>query len=81
MIIKTTVEDKEPMWPLCCVEFDEEAYELTARELSDRLRDGNPSIEATGRDIRLMINTEFLFEAYESIIVQRIKDILTQARR
>lgn len=80
VIIKTTVEEKEPMWPLCCVEFNEEAFKLTANELSGRLRDGDPSIEARGRDSRLVINTEFLLEGDESIIVKRIKEILTRAR-
>jgi L-seryl-tRNA(Ser) seleniumtransferase len=79
VIIKTTVEEKEPMWPMCCVEFDEEAFGLTARDLSGRLRDGDPSIEARGRGGRLMINTEFLLEGDKSIIVQRIKEILTHA--
>ena len=76
VIIKTTVEEKEPMWPMCCVEFDEKAFGLTARDLSGRLRDGDPSIEARGRGGRLMINTEFLLEGDKSIIVQRIKEIL-----
>ncbi len=81
VFIKTTVEEKEPMWPLCYIEFDEEVFGLSAREISGRLRDGDPSIEATGRDRRIVINPEFLLEGDESIIVKRIKEILIHARR
>lgn len=59
--------------------IDEKAFGLTAKDLSGRLRDGDPSIEARGRDSRLVINTEFLLKGDESIIVQRIKEILTHA--
>ncbi len=72
----TTVEEKEPMWPLCNVEVDEKALGLTARDLSNRLRQGNPSIEAAAHENTLVINTEFLLEGDESIIVRRIKEIL-----
>jgi L-seryl-tRNA(Ser) seleniumtransferase len=81
VFIKTTVEEKEPMWPLCYIEFDEEVFGLSAREISGRLRDGDPSIEATGPDRRIVINPEFLLEGDESIIVKRIKEILIHARR
>ncbi len=75
---QTSVEEKEPMWPLCYVEVDEEAHEMTARDLSNMLRDGDPSIEAGARGNRLIINPEFLLEGDESIITDRIREILSR---
>jgi len=75
---QTSVEEKEQMWPLCYVEVDEEALEMTARDLSNKLRDGDPSIEAGARGNRLIINPEFLLEGDESIITDRIREILSR---
>ena len=75
---QTSVEEKEPIWPLCYVEVDEDALEITARDLSRMLRDGDPSIEAGARGNRLIINPEFLLEGDESIITDRIKGILSK---
>ena len=77
---RTTIEEKEPAWPLCYVEIDKEAFGMTEEELSNKLRAGDPSIEARARGGRLMINTQFLLEGDESIIAQRIREILTRAR-
>lgn len=73
---QTSVEEKEPMWPLCYVEVDDEALGMTVKDLSKMLRDGDPSIEAGTRGKRLIINPEFLLKGDESIITDRIKEIL-----
>ncbi|MCW4035901.1 MAG: hypothetical protein NWE75_01790, partial [Candidatus Bathyarchaeota archaeon] len=74
---QTSVEEKEQMWPLCYVEVDEEAHGMTARDLSKMLRDGDPSIEAGARGNRLIINPEFLLEGDESLITDRIREVLS----
>jgi len=83
-----TVEENEPMAPLCYVTIDEEVFGMTGRELSKRLRDGTPSIEAPyeagylGHHPRkLTLNPEFMLDGEESLVVQRIREILTRARR
>jgi D-glucosaminate-6-phosphate ammonia-lyase len=76
---QTSVEEKEPMWPLCYVEVDDEAIGMNARDLSKMLRDGDPSIEAGARGNRLIINPEFLLEGDESIITDRIKGIFSNS--
>lgn len=82
---QTTVEEKEPVVPLVTVEIDEKAFGITGKELSARLRMGNPSIEAPYEPYyllesckgKLVINPQCMLEGDEVIVVQRIKDILT----
>jgi D-glucosaminate-6-phosphate ammonia-lyase len=74
-----TVEEKEPMVPLCYVEIDEEAFGKTEVDLRKKLREGNPSIETRIYAGRLTINPEFILEGDESTVIQRIGEILTQA--
>ena len=79
----TTVEENEPQWPICHVEIDDKVYEITGTELSNKLRQGDPSIEARYRaaDRRLIVNPEFLLEGDEEIVTNRIKEILANARK
>jgi L-seryl-tRNA(Ser) seleniumtransferase len=79
----TTVEENEPQWPVCYVEIDEKAYRITGTDLSNKLRQGDPSIEARYRaaDRRLVVNPEFLLEGDEAIVTDRIKEILADARQ
>ena len=64
------------------VQIDNEVFGLTESELSEKLGEGNPSISAPYNDRHgnLMINPVGLREGDESIILQRIREILNQAR-
>lgn len=80
-----TMEEKEPMVPIVAFKIDEEALGITGKELSKMLKDGDPSIEAPYEPYyiiedykdKLIINPEFLLEGDETIIIQRIKELLT----
>jgi hypothetical protein len=82
---QTTVEEKEPVVPLVTVKVNEKALGITGKELSTRLRMGNPSIEAPYEPYYLLesckgkvvINPQCMLEGDEIIVVQRIKEILT----
>ena len=82
-----TVEEGEPMAPLCYLMIDEEALGMTGRELANKLREGDPSIEAPYEPKyliedyhgKLTINPEYMLEGDEKIVVQRIKELLTGA--
>jgi L-seryl-tRNA(Ser) seleniumtransferase len=76
VIHHTTVEDKKPQYPLVYVEIDEETADIGSVELSNMLRDGDPSVEARTSGNRLIINPEFLLEGDEAIITERITEIL-----
>jgi len=85
MTYQATVEEDEPMVPIVVVKIDEEAFGMTGRELSNKLREGNPSIEAPYEPEyllesckgKLVINPQFMLEGDESIVVQRMREILT----
>ncbi len=78
---ETTIEEKEPMVPLCYVKIDENVFGMTGEELFHKLREGDPSIETRYRASsgRLMINPEFMLDDEEYIVTERIREILTQA--
>jgi len=81
---QTTVEEGEPITPLCYLSLDEGAAGMTGRELSDRLRAGDPSIVAPYEPSyllmsprgKLTINPEFMLEGDEQIVTRRIREIL-----
>lgn len=81
VVYKTSVEEKEPMWPLCYVKINEKVFGMSEMALSNKLRDGDPSIEARARGGILRINPEYLLKDDDSLIVERIKEILTSARK
>lgn len=89
---QTTVEENEPFVPTVVVKIDEKAYGMTTKDLSNKLKEGNPSIEAPYEAYylgpnssgtmefykgKLAIDPQCLLEGEESIIVERIKEILT----
>jgi Selenocysteine synthase [seryl-tRNASer selenium transferase] len=82
-----TVEEGEPMVPLCCLKIDEEVLGITGKKLVDMLREGDPSIEVPYEPSFLLedyrgkitVNPEYMLEGDEKIVVQRIKDLLTAA--
>ena len=75
-------EERKSTIPQCYVKIDNEVFGLTESELSKKLGEGNPSISAPYhvRHGNLMINPVGLREGDESIILQRIREILNQAR-
>jgi L-seryl-tRNA(Ser) seleniumtransferase len=89
---QTTIEENEPFVPTVAIEIDEKAHGINAKDLSDKLKDGNPSIQAPYEAYylgpnssgtmefykgKLAIDPQCLLEGEELIIVQRIKEILT----
>ena len=79
-----TVEEGEPMVPLCYIQLDERTIGVDGRELSKKLREGNPSIEAPYEaeyiledyTDKLTLNPEYLLEGDEFIVIDRIKKII-----
>ncbi|MBN2335753.1 aminotransferase class V-fold PLP-dependent enzyme [Candidatus Bathyarchaeota archaeon] len=86
---QSTVEDDEPMVPVCCLKLDKAVTGITGRELSTKLRDRDPSIEALYEPGfmlkepkgKLVINPEFLLEGEAEIVVNTVKDILKESRK
>lgn len=64
-------------WPRARVIFDEEQLDITAKEVNDLLRKGNPAIYAFQSGNQIMLNPQCLQDGEEKIIVQRIKSILS----
>jgi len=68
-------------WPRARVTFDEERLGITAKEINDLLRDGNPAIYAPQSNNHIVLNPQCLQDGEEKIIVKRIKEILSNARK
>lgn len=88
LTFQTTIEENEPMVPIVAVKINEKVFGMSTKELSDKLREGNPSID-TLYDVdyiiedykdKLTINPEFMLEGDEEIVIQRIKDILKRRK-
>ena len=85
---ESTVEDGTPMVPLCYLKVDEKAIGMSGRELSEKLREGDPSIEAPYEPAfliedfkdKITINPEFMLEGDEQIVVDRVRQILRKAK-
>jgi L-seryl-tRNA(Ser) seleniumtransferase len=81
-----TVEEEEPMAPLCFLELDEAIVGMSGKELVKTLRDGDPSIETRYEPTFLLenykgkvtINPQYMIEGDAEIVVNRIKNILTK---
>jgi len=79
-----TVEEGEPMVPLCYVEIDEGVFGMDGDELSSRLLEGNPRIYTPYEPSylledycgKLTLNPEYMLEGEEKIVIERLKDIL-----
>ncbi|RLI04917.1 hypothetical protein DRO38_00215 [Candidatus Bathyarchaeota archaeon] len=68
-------------WPRARIIFDEERLGITAKEVNDLLRRGNPAIYAAQSDNQITLNPQCLQDGEEKIIVQRIKSILSSKGR
>ena len=64
-------------WPRARVIFDEEKLGITAAEVNDLLKEGNPAIYAPQSENQITLNPQCLQDGEEKIIVQRIKSILS----
>jgi len=68
-------------WPRARIIFDEEKLGITAKEVNKLLRDGDPAIYAPQSDNQITLNPQCLQDGEEKIIVQRIKSILSHAKK
>jgi len=68
-------------WPRARLIIDEENLGITAAEVNKLLREGNPAIYAPQSDNQITLNPQCLQDGEEKIIVQRIKSILSQAKK
>ncbi len=86
---QATIEDDEPMVPVSYIKLDPAVIGITGAELSKRLRDGDPSIEALYEPgfmlkdpkNKLMINPQNLLEGEAETVVDTIKNILKEAMK
>jgi L-seryl-tRNA(Ser) seleniumtransferase len=82
-----TIEEDEPMVPLSIIKLDEQVTRITGAQLTEKLREGNPSIETLYEPAfllkdpkgKLVINPEFLLEDEKEMVVKEIKAILIEA--
>jgi D-glucosaminate-6-phosphate ammonia-lyase len=86
---QSTVEEDEPMVPVAYIKLDPKTTGITGQELSKRLRDGDPSIEALyepgfmlkdPKD-KLMINPQYLDDEDTETVVETIKAILKETSK
>ena len=63
-------------WPRAQITLDEEKLGLTAREVAENLREGDPIVWLNQVDNRLIVNPFGLLDGDEKIIVERVKEIL-----
>ena len=86
---QSTIEDDKPMVPVAYIKLDPAAAGITGGELSKRLRDGDPSIEALYEPgfmlkdpkNKLMINPQYLDDRDAETVVETIKAILAEASK
>lgn len=67
-------------WPKARVTFDENRLGITAAEVNRLLRNGDPPIYAPQSGNQITLNPQCLQEGEEKIIVERLKQILQQAK-
>ncbi len=86
---QSTMEDDTPMVPVAYIKLNPKTTGITGQELSTRLRDGDPSIEALyepgfmlkdAKD-KLMINPQYLDDEDAETVVETIKAILKETRK
>ena len=86
---QSTIEDDEPMVPVSYIKLNPAVTGITGAQLSKRLRDGDPSIEALyepgfmlkdAKD-KLMINPQYLDDEDAHTVVDTIKAILKEAKK
>ena len=86
---QSTIEDDEPMVPVSYIKLNPAVTGITGGQLSTKLRDGDPSIEALyepgfmlkdAKD-KLMINPQYLDDEDAHTVVDTIKAILKEAKK
>jgi len=86
---QSTIEDDTPMVPVSYIKLNPKTTGITGAQLSKRLRDGDPSIEALyepgfmlkdAKD-KLMINPQYLDDEDAHTVVDTIKAILKEAKK
>jgi L-seryl-tRNA(Ser) seleniumtransferase len=86
---QSTIEDDEPMVPVSYIKLNPAVTGITGAQLSKRLRDGDPSIEALyepgfmlkdAKD-KLMINPQYLDDEDAHTVVDTLKTILREAKK
>ena len=83
-----TMEEGIPMAPVCFMELDEDRFDITAKDLVQLLRDGDPSIEILYEPAfildkpngKITINPEFMLDGDQEIVVREITKILHKRR-
>lgn len=86
---QSTIEDDEPMVPVSYIKLDPKTTGITGGQLSTKLRDGDPSIEALyepgfmlkDTKDKLMINPQYLDDEDAHTVVDTIKTILKEAKK
>jgi L-seryl-tRNA(Ser) seleniumtransferase len=82
---QVTMEENEPVVPLCYLEVDDKKTGISGRDISDELRNGNPRIMAPYEPSfllescknKLIVNPEYMIDGDEKIVIRRLKEILT----
>ncbi len=86
---QSTVEEDEPMVPVSYIKLNPKITGITGEQLSTKLRDGDPSIEALyepgfmlkdAKD-KLMINPQYLDDEDTKTVVDTIKAILKETSK
>ena len=86
---QSTMEDNKPMVPVSYIKLNPAVTGITGAQLSTKLRDGDPSIEALyepgfmlkdAKD-KLMINPQYLDDEDAHTIVDTIKAIIKEAKK
>ena len=86
---QSTVEEDDPMVPVSYIKLNPAVTGITGDELSKRLRDGDPSIEALyepgfmlkDAKNKLMINPQYLDDEDAHTVVDTIKAILKEIKK
>jgi len=86
---QSTIEDDEPMVPVSYIKLNPAVTGITGAQLSTKLRDGDPSIEALyepgfmlkDAKNKLMINPQYLDDEDAQTVVDTIKAILKEAKK
>ena len=86
---QATIEEDHPMVPLCIIRLNPHVTGITGKDLTAKLRDGDPSIETLYEPGfllkdpkgKLVINPEFLQPGEAETVVKEIKSILRKAKK
>jgi seryl-tRNA(Sec) selenium transferase len=63
-------------WPQAHLTLDEAKLGITAAEMNDKLKNGNPPIYASQSGNQVTLNPQCLQDGEEKIIVKRIREII-----